>query len=83
MVGRLHSSWNGPFSRNMLIFGFVTHYNTLYTYKHLSNEKNPGWLGYKRDYTTQLYREETIIRIPIYHPVYSNGKEDVFFSWLI
>ena len=23
----------------------------------LSNEKNPGWLGYTRDYTTQLYRD--------------------------
>ena len=47
----------GPFSRNTLIFGFVTHYKTLYTYKYLSNEKNPGWLGYKGDYTTQLYRD--------------------------
>ena len=24
---------------------------------HLSNEKNPGWLGYIGDYTTQLYRD--------------------------
>ena len=24
---------------------------------HLSNEKNLGWLGYIRDYTTQLYRD--------------------------
>ena len=24
---------------------------------HLSNEKNPGWLGYVGDYTTQLYRD--------------------------
>ncbi len=23
----------------------------------LSNEKNPGWLGFKGDYTTQLYRD--------------------------
>ncbi len=23
----------------------------------LSNEKNPGWLGYIGDYTTQLYRD--------------------------
>ena len=24
---------------------------------HVSNEKKPGWLGYIRDYTTQLYRD--------------------------
>ncbi len=24
---------------------------------HASNEKNPGWLFYIRDYTTQLYRD--------------------------
>ena len=24
---------------------------------HLSQEKNPGWLGYIGDYTTQLYRD--------------------------
>ena len=24
---------------------------------HLSNEKNPGYLLYKGDYTTQLYRD--------------------------
>ena len=24
---------------------------------HLSNETNPGWLGYVGDYTTQLYRD--------------------------
>ena len=23
----------------------------------VSNEKNPGWLGYIGDYTTQLYRD--------------------------
>ena len=23
----------------------------------MSNEKNPGWLGYIGDYTTQLYRD--------------------------
>ena len=23
--------------------------------KHMSHEKNPGWLGYRGDYTTQLY----------------------------
>ena len=23
----------------------------------VSHEKNPGWLGYIRDYTTQLYRD--------------------------
>ena len=23
----------------------------------MSSEKKPGWLGYKRDYTTQLYRD--------------------------
>jgi len=28
-----------------------------YDPKHFSNEKNPGWLGYKGDYTTQLYRD--------------------------
>ena len=28
----------------------------------MSNEtKNPGWLGYLRDYTTQLYRDYCII----------------------
>ena len=32
----------------------------------VSNEKEPGWLGYIGDYTTQLYRDcnETLIRIP-------------------
>ena len=25
--------------------------------KHLSNEQNPGWLGYVGDYATQLYGE--------------------------
>ena len=25
-------------------------------YEYMSNEKNPGCLGYKGDYTTQLYR---------------------------
>ena len=24
---------------------------------HLNNEKNPGWLGYIEDYTTQVYRD--------------------------
>ena len=24
----------------------------------LSHEKNPGWLGYIGDYTTQLYRDK-------------------------
>ena len=24
---------------------------------HESHEKNPGWLGYTGDYTTQLYRD--------------------------
>ena len=24
---------------------------------HVSHEKNPGWLGYLGDYTTQLYRD--------------------------
>ena len=38
---------------------------------HLSNEKNPGWLDYIGDYTTQLYRDynKPIIRIPINQPV--------------
>ena len=27
----------------------------LYSIFQLSNEKNPGWLGYLGDYTTQLY----------------------------
>ena len=25
--------------------------------REVSNEKNPGWLGYVGDYTTQLYRD--------------------------
>ena len=25
--------------------------------KHMGNEKNPGCLGYRGDYTTQLYRD--------------------------
>ena len=24
---------------------------------HMSHEKNPGWLGYIGDYTTQIYRD--------------------------
>ena len=27
-----------------------------YKLRHMSNEKNPGWLGYIGDETTQLYR---------------------------
>ena len=39
--------------------------------QHLSDEKNPGWLGYVGDYTTQFYREydKHFIRIPINQPV--------------
>ena len=28
-----------------------------HVHPYLSNEKNPGWLGYIGDYTTQLYRD--------------------------
>ena len=37
----------------------------------LSNEQNPGWLGYIGGYTTQLYRDynKTILRIPTNQPV--------------
>ena len=31
-----------------------THLPTIKTSFHMSNEKNPGWLGYIGDYTTQL-----------------------------
>ena len=33
----------------------------------MSNEKNPGWLGYIRGYTAQVYRDfnKSSIRIPI------------------
>ena len=34
--------------------------NPLY-HLQMSNEKNPGWLGYIGDYTTQLYRDCNII----------------------
>ena len=37
--------------------GLISHRGTLGSgYIQLSNEKNPGCLGYLRDYTTQLYR---------------------------
>ena len=40
----------------------------------LSNEKDPGWLGYMRDYSTQLLYIGIIrnheIRIPINQPVW-------------
>ena len=40
----------------------------------VSNEKNPGWLGYIGDYATQLYRDnKPFIRIPINQPVF-HGK---------
>ena len=42
-------------------------------YIQLSNEKYPGWLGYIKDYTTQLYDGNSInheIRIPINQPVF-------------
>ena len=40
-------------------------------FKDVSHEKNPGWLGYKGGYTTQLYRDYNtpLIRIPINYPV--------------
>ena len=33
------------------------HHGKTLNKKHVSNEKNLGWLGYIGDYTTQLYRE--------------------------
>ena len=30
---------------------------TEFSENHLSHEKNPGWLGYIGDYTTQWYRD--------------------------
>ncbi len=51
---------NGCF-QNMHIFlaQLVTTHHNLKTLCecHMSNEKNPGWLGYIGDYTTQLYRD--------------------------
>ena len=37
----------------------------------MRNEKNPGWLGYIGDYTTQLYRDynKPFIKTPINQPV--------------
>ena len=51
--------------------------------KHLSNEKNPGCLGYIGGFTIQLYRDYNkplYIRIPINQPV--QWKVRGFFSWL-
>jgi len=50
----------------------------------LSNEKKPGWLGYRGDYTTQLYRDykETIIRIPIKPTRMTHGKYLSFFFFV-
>ena len=38
--------------------GYVFHRNQFFHIRvsYMSNEKNPGWLGYIDDYTTQLYR---------------------------
>ena len=49
---------------------------------HVSSVQNPGWLGYIRDYTTQLYRDYFIshdIRIPINQPGF-NGMSTGFGS---
>ena len=32
-------------------------FGSQWSLNYLSNEKNPGWLGYIEDYTTQLYRD--------------------------
>ena len=49
----------------------------------MSNEKNPGCLGYVRDYTTQIYRDYSK---PLYGSLLTNQyfMESVagFFSWL-
>ena len=47
----LHLEMVGVGIRGTFPFGGQT------TYVQVSNEKNPGWLGYIGDYTTQLYRD--------------------------
>ena len=39
----------------MIIGKFVNQTNISTNKNKLSHEKNPGWLGYRGDYTTQLY----------------------------
>ncbi len=40
---------------NHLVTGMILQVAHLGKGKDLSNEKNPGWLGFKGDYTTQFY----------------------------
>ena len=47
LLSIFHSSIYQLTDRGLLGFGPIQ----------VSNEKNPGWLGYIRDYTTQLYRD--------------------------
>ena len=48
----------------------------------MSNEKNPGWLGYIGDYTLQLYRD---YNKPLQGSLLTNQhfmESREFFSWL-
>ena len=49
----------GIFHGHVCFAGVVTFtvQATEFSENHLSHEKNPGWLGYIGDYTTQLYRD--------------------------
>ena len=64
-VSKLHSLWQ-----------LVTKMGIKEGKVQVSHEKNPGWLGYIGDYTTQSYRDYFInheTRIPINQPVF-HGK---------
>ena len=37
--------------------GTINHWFSLIRFWNMSSVQNPGWLGYIRDYTTQLYRD--------------------------
>ena len=80
----VHHSWNAPFASHQVtthnqgcgskLTLLVCYFCSFLPVQHQMSEKNPGWLGYIGDYTTQLYRD------------YNKGVlvcafKDVFLFW--
>jgi len=53
-LGR-EETWEPSFSNEQRRLPAVAH--SKYVEQNLSNETYPGWLGYKGDYTTQVFRD--------------------------
>ena len=66
--------------------GYVLRVWHVWCQKHMSNEKNLGWLGYIGDEKLPSYIGHYFInheiRIPINQPVFHGKYPAVFFSWL-